>query len=237
LSREIRSLFSQVAPTYDLVNRVLTLGFDGRWRRRAARLAAATDGTLWLDVCSGTGVMARSLVRFARAETRIVALDFCPLMLAQGREKIMKRVKLVLGDVRSLPFPDACFDLVTLSFATRNINLSPEILAQEFREFRRVLRPAGRFVSLETSQPRPGFLRALFYLYVRFVVKGIGSWLSGSRAGYAYLAATIRRFYEAEILANLLRKAGFEGVRFRRLLFGVAAIHFGRKSGGTKHAG
>lgn len=233
MSSGLKELFAEVAPTYERVNRVLTLGLDRRWRRRAARLAVRGGGTRWLDVCTGTGETAAELARRAPAGTIVLAADFCASMLAVGREKSLgareRPVFALLADVRRLPFPDASLDLITISFATRNLNLSEEILTETFRELHRVLRPGGRFVNLETSQPPRRLIRAIFHAYVRAFVRPLGFRISGSRAGYAYLASTIPRFYGAETLAGILRAAGFGEVTFRRLTFGAAAIHVARK--------
>jgi demethylmenaquinone methyltransferase/2-methoxy-6-polyprenyl-1,4-benzoquinol methylase len=221
----LQKIFDDVAPTYEVVNRVLTLGLDGRWRKKAARAAAESGGRLWLDVCSGTGEMAHNLARLAPPGTNIVVLDFSPAMLRKASEKPKAQAAFVRADVKSLPFPSDRFDLVTISFATRNVNLSRDLLDSTFQELLRVLKPGGRFVNLETSQPRSAIVRKAFHLYVRAIVEPVGYRLSGSRAGYAYLASTIPRFYDAEGLSDLLRQAGFRTVGYRPLFFGAAAIH------------
>jgi len=221
----VQKIFDEVAPTYERVNRVLTLGLDGRWRKKAARAAAQAGGKLWLDVCSGTGDMARNLARLAPPGTKVVALDFNAAMLCKASAKSKAPAAFVMSDVKSLPFPSDLFDLVTISFATRNINLSKDLLCRSFQELRRVLKPGGHFVNLETSQPRSNFARKVFHLYVRTMVKPVGTRLSGSEAGYAYLASTIPRFYDAEDLLDLLRQAGFKKVVYRPLFLGAAAIH------------
>jgi demethylmenaquinone methyltransferase/2-methoxy-6-polyprenyl-1,4-benzoquinol methylase len=230
-NRPLQEIFGEVAGTYERVNRVLTLGLDRPWRRTAAKRAARDGGTRWLDVCSGTGEMAENLAQQAPGDVEIVALDFSLPMLSRARAKSMGRpVDFVLGDVKRLPFPDGAFDLLTISFATRNINLSRQVLTATYAEFLRVLRPGGRFVNLETSQPRNRLLRALFHSYVKLLVKKVGTKISGSRAGYAYLSTTIPRFYGAEELTGILREAGFACVSFRRLFFGAAAIHTSEKA-------
>jgi demethylmenaquinone methyltransferase/2-methoxy-6-polyprenyl-1,4-benzoquinol methylase len=222
----LRTLFAEVAPTYEFVNRVLTVGLDSRWRKRAARTAAAGRGGLWLDVCTGTGETASLLARLAPPGTRIVSLDFCPPMIARAASKpAARRAAFVLGDAKALPFADAAVDLITISFATRNINLSRETLTRTFAEFRRVLKPGGRYVNVETSQPRSWVVRALFHGYVRLAVRRVGALISGSRAGYAYLGTTIQRFYPAEELSMILKEAGFAAVSAKRLMLGAAAIH------------
>jgi demethylmenaquinone methyltransferase/2-methoxy-6-polyprenyl-1,4-benzoquinol methylase len=230
-ARPLREIFGEVAATYETANRVLTLGLDRRWRRAAARRAAREGGGRWLDVCSGTGEMAGLLARLAPARTQIIGLDFSLPMLSLARTKTMPGpVLFVLGDARRLPFPASSFDLVTISFATRNLNVSGEILADTFRELHRVLKPGGRFVNLETSQPENKVIRGLFHAYVRLVVRRVGFLISGSMPGYVYLSSSIPRFHGAKALLSILKAAGFASVSVERLLFGAAAIHISRKS-------
>jgi len=199
---------------------------DILWRRQAAAIAARANGDMWLDVCSGTGDMAANLSRLASDGTDIFAADFSLPMLRQARAREdCGRVRFVLSDVKRLPFPDETFDLVTISFATRNLNISREKLVATFREFNRVLKPGGRFVNLETSQPSFRLLRWFFHLYVKLFVKAVGSLISGSKAGYGYLSTTIPRFYTARELSGIMEEAGFEADTARRLLLGAAAIH------------
>ena len=222
----VQSLFSEVPSTYELVNHILTLGLDIVWRKRAARIAAMAGGGQWADMCTGTGEMAIYLSRLAPKGTRIHAIDFSPPMMAAAtRKPEAEHINFVASDIKTLPFPDGSFDLITMSFATRNINLSRDILIQSFAEFHRVLKPGGRFVNLETSRPSFSPVRRCFHLYVRLFVEPIGSRISGSKTAYAYLAKTIPRFYAAEELAEIMRQAGFEEVTFQQLLFGAAAIH------------
>ncbi|MDP6229143.1 MAG: class I SAM-dependent methyltransferase, partial [Candidatus Marinimicrobia bacterium] len=140
-----------------------------------------------------------------------------------------RNIDFVVSDVKALPFPDESLDLITISFATRNINLSSDILTHTFAEFCRVLKPGGRFVNLETSQPSSLLLKRLFRFYVRLLVKLVGELISGSHSGYAYLAHTIPRFYPPKELSDIMCRAGFKNVTYRKLLFGVAAIHQGMK--------
>jgi demethylmenaquinone methyltransferase/2-methoxy-6-polyprenyl-1,4-benzoquinol methylase len=222
----IERMFSEVPATYELVNHVLTLGLDIIWRRRAAKIAAKAGGGQWADMCTGTGEMAARLDRLAPEGTTIYGIDFSEPMLEQaGRKPEAARINFVTSDIKTLPFPDASFDLITMSFATRNINLSKEILVQSFSEFYRVLKPGGRFVNLETSRPSFWPVRKCFHLYIKLFVKSIGSRISGSRDAYTYLATTIPRFYSAQELADIMRQAGFDKVTFQQYMFGAAAIH------------
>ena len=222
----VERMFSEVPATYELVNHVLTLGLDIVWRRRAAKIAATANGGQWADMCTGTGEMAARLSRLAPEGTTIYGIDFSEPMLEQARRKPeAARINFVTSDIKALDFPDESFDLITMSFATRNINLSKDVLIQSFGEFYRVLKPGGRFVNLETSRPSFWPVRKCFYLYVRLFVKSIGSRISGSRDAYTYLATTIPRFYSAQELADIMRQAGFDKVTFQQYMFGAAAIH------------
>ncbi len=230
MTQGLQRIYTEVAGTYERVNHVLTFGLDRHWRARAVASAVEGGGRDWLDICSGTGEMAEGLRRRAGADVRIVATDFSPPMLALARRKpTLDGVGLVGADSGRLPFADATFDLVTISFATRNLNPNRGRLLLHLREVRRVLRPGGRFVQLETSQPRPRVLRRLMHFYVAAAVQPVGYLLSGSRSGYAFLAATIPRFYDAASFSALLREAGFGSVTVRLLLGGVAAIHLAQR--------
>jgi demethylmenaquinone methyltransferase/2-methoxy-6-polyprenyl-1,4-benzoquinol methylase len=230
MNRGIQNLFSEVAGTYEVVNHVLTLGMDVLWRRKAAREAASGGGTTFLDVCTGTGETAVMLSRLAGNGARVHAVDFSIPMLREARRKARARsITFSIGEASRLPFPDRSMDAVTVSFATRNINTSREHLLACFREFERVLVPGGRFVNLETSRPAHPFLRKLLHVYVGTAVRPVGRLISGSDAGYAYLSATIPRFYPAAELTRILEEAGFARVDCRLLLGGVAAVHVARK--------
>jgi demethylmenaquinone methyltransferase/2-methoxy-6-polyprenyl-1,4-benzoquinol methylase len=181
--------------------------------------------------------MAANLLRSAKNGTRIYAADFSAPMFGKAREAPeCAGVEFVLCDVKRLPFPDDTFDLATIAFATRNINLSRNKLAATFREFHRVLKPGGRFVNLETSQPSSGIVRSLFHLFIRLLVKPVGGLISGSGRSYAYLSTTIPRFYPPEELMGIMKQAGFEdgGIHrmscgIHRMSCGIVAVHQGVK--------
>jgi demethylmenaquinone methyltransferase/2-methoxy-6-polyprenyl-1,4-benzoquinol methylase len=209
----------------------MTLGLDGFWRASAARTAAAAGGRRWLDVCSGTGDMAGELAALAPQGASICAADFSPEMIAGARSRPgMERVEFVLAGAGALPFGDGTFDLLTMSFATRNVQTGTGDLAAAFREFSRVLVPGGRLVTLETSQPPNALVRACFHLFTRTWVAPVGSLVSGSREAYAYLAGSMRAFHGAEELAGVIRGAGFARVEYRRMCFGAVAVHSAVKS-------
>ncbi|MHA2191679.1 MAG: ubiquinone/menaquinone biosynthesis methyltransferase [Candidatus Thorarchaeota archaeon] len=226
MTKGIQKIFTEATRTYEFVNHVLTFWLDIIWRRAAARVGASKGGSIWLDVCSGTGEMAAYLQRLAEPGTRVIAADFTLTMLQRVKEKPERRqIELTLGDAKRLPFPDATFDLITISFATRNINLTRAKLTHTLREFHRILKPGGVFVNLETSQPRFKVIRDLFHLYAREVVRWLGYIISGSKTGYAYLSHTVRRFYTPEDFAKIIFQAGFSEVGFKRMMLGISAIH------------
>lgn len=226
MSRSVQKIFSEVPQTYELVNHILTFGLDILWRRKAAKIAASGGGKLWLDVCSGTGEMAIYLSRLVENNAKVITADFSLPMLKKISEKPeSSRLFFTLADATFLPFPDCTFDLITVSMGTRNLNVRRDTLIKAFKEFHRVLKPGGRYVNLETSQPPSGLFRKLFHLYIRMAVIPLGSLLSGSKAGYTYLSYTIPRFYPADELSGILKQAGFAEVNFNRMILGVAAIH------------
>ncbi|MFQ5831621.1 MAG: ubiquinone/menaquinone biosynthesis methyltransferase [Candidatus Thorarchaeota archaeon] len=226
MSKGVQRIFSQVSHTYEAVNHVLTLGLDILWRRQTAKLAAKHGGTRWLEVCSGTGETSIYLSRMAGENTKVVAADFSVPMLrtAIGKPEA-QRLSLALADALKLPFPDESFDLVVISFATRNINLNLEKLTEAFSEFRRVLKSGGMFINLETSQPPSRLVRWLFHRYIRLLVRPVGHLISGSRIGYGYLSNTVRNFYDAETLGEILHSVGFSRIDFHYVALGLAAIH------------
>ena len=226
MSKGVLKVFSEVAHLYEIVNHVLTIGLDIPWRKRAAEVAAYGGGTHWLEVCSGTGEMAVNLQTLASPETKIVVSDFSMPMISRATKKEgIREASISLADSHQLPFPDNAFDLVVISFATRNITPTREKLITFLREFHRVLKPGGRFVNLETSQPPSTPIRIAFRFYTKQVIKLIGRIISGSKIGYAYLAHTVPRFFNAENLADILYESGFSQVDFVTMTFGAVAIH------------
>jgi demethylmenaquinone methyltransferase/2-methoxy-6-polyprenyl-1,4-benzoquinol methylase len=226
MSKGVLRVFTEVAHLYELVNHVLTFGLDIPWRKRTARVAAIGGGDLWLEVCSGTGEMAVNLVKVASPNTRVVVSDFSmPMISRASKKKELRMVSVSLTDSQQLPFPDNTFDLVVISFATRNIAPTRERLVTFLREFHRVLKPSGRFINFETSQPPSPIIQTAFLLYTREVIKLIGRIISGSKTGYAYLAHTVPRFLNARDLATILRESGFSRVQYATMTFGAVAIH------------
>jgi demethylmenaquinone methyltransferase / 2-methoxy-6-polyprenyl-1,4-benzoquinol methylase len=212
----VRTMFDRIAPVYDLMNRVMTAGLDGRWRRLTAE-AVVDDGDRVLDACCGTGDLA---VAAARRGGQVTGLDFSERMLERARRKAPE-LEWVSGDVLALPFEDGSYDAATVGFGVRNV----ENLEHAVTELRRVLRPGGRLGILEITRPR-GPLALFYRLWFDGVVPLLGKLLPGGSA-YTYLPASVRRFPGPEDLATLMREAGFGDVRYRLLAGGIVALHTG----------
>jgi demethylmenaquinone methyltransferase/2-methoxy-6-polyprenyl-1,4-benzoquinol methylase len=210
-------MFDRIAPVYDAMNRVMTVGLDLRWRRATAS-AVVRAGDRVLDAACGTGDLA--LADLHAGAGAVVGLDFAERMLERARRK-SAAVEWVRGDVLELPFADSSFDAATVGFGLRNV----ADLETGLRELRRVLRPGGRLAVLEITQPR-GVLRPFFSLWFDRLVPLAGRLLPGGGA-YAYLPASVRRFPPAEELVALFEQVGFSDVRFRLFGGSIVALHTG----------
>jgi demethylmenaquinone methyltransferase/2-methoxy-6-polyprenyl-1,4-benzoquinol methylase len=213
----VQRMFDRIAPVYDAMNRVMTVGLDQRWRKATVGEAVRT-GDRVLDACCGTGDLAVAARRAGAAE--VVGLDFSERMLERARRKAPE-LEFVQGDVLALPFDDASFDAAVVGFGVRNV----ENLEAGLAELRRVLRPGGRLGILEITTPR-GFLAPFYRLWFDRIVPLLGRFLPGGDA-YTYLPASVRRFPGPEELGELLRASGFGDVRFRLFAGGIVALHVG----------
>jgi demethylmenaquinone methyltransferase/2-methoxy-6-polyprenyl-1,4-benzoquinol methylase len=213
----VRRMFDRIAPVYDAMNRVMTVGLDRRWRAATVR-ETVQAGDRVLDACCGTGDLA--VAARAAGAGRIVGVDFSEQMLERARRKAPE-LEWVQADVLSLPFEDGSFDAVVVGFGIRNV----EDLEAGLRELRRVLRAGGRLGILEITRPR-GSLAVFYRLWFDKLVPLLGRLLPGGEA-YSYLPASVRRFPGPEELAEQLRGCGFAGVRYRLFAGGIVALHLG----------
>ncbi len=214
----VRAMFDRIAPVYDAMNRVFTMGLDGRWRKLAAA-AVVTPGDRVLDAACGTGDLA---IAAHAAGGKVTGLDFSERMLERARRK-SSQINWVQGDALALPFDDASFDAATIGFGIRNV----EDLDAGLRELARVVRPGGRLAVLEITRPR-GALRPFFRLWFDVLIPLAGKALPGG-AAYTYLPASVRRFPGPDDLADALRRAGLAEVSYRLLAGGIVSLHVGRR--------
>lgn len=228
--KAVKAMFAGIAGRYDLLNHVMSMNIDRLWRRKVRReLQPILDdeSAVVLDVACGTGDLSIELSHGSKA--RVIGTDFCRPMLAVADEKVggaSLGIPLLEADAMSLPFNDDCFDAVTIAFGLRNLPNHADGLS----ELLRILKPGGKLVVLECSNPAlPGFRQA-FDLYFNKIVPRIGGLISGSRGAYTYLPQSVSRFPDKKRLASMMTEAGFAEVKFTSLTGGVAAIHVGVKA-------
>lgn len=225
---QIRSMFDRIAGVYDLMNTAMTAGLHHRWRERAADRAELEPGDLALDACCGTGDLALELARRVGPAGRVIGSDFSEAMLDRARRKAEERgagsVRFEWGDALELPYDDASFDAVTVGFGARNL----ADLERGIGELARVLRPGGRLVVLEITQPRRPPLSTFFGLWFDRLVPLLGT-LAGDRDAYTYLPQSVKRFPPPAVLAAIMAAAGLERVRATVLAGGIIAIHSGAR--------
>ena len=222
--RHVRQLFAAIADRYDLVTRVLSCGQDTRWKDRLARAVAPRAGERALDLACGTGDIA---FRLAGSGTRVCGLDITPRMLQLARDKSTAGAcTWTTGDMTALPFADATFDIVTTGYGLRNV---PDLDAA-VAEIVRVLRPGGRFASLDFNRPESPAIRAVYLSYLELVGGTLGWALHGEPDAYRYIPASIRRYPGARGVATRLIAAGLCDVSIFRLLGGLMSLHVGTRT-------
>lgn len=227
-SNAVKEMFAGIAARYDLLNHILSLNIDKGWRRRVrAELAdiLADPNAVVLDVACGTGDLSLELERDSRA--CVVGTDFCRPMLTIAQQKTPAgKVPYLEADAMTLPFADDSFEGLTIAFGLRNL---PDHDAG-LRELLRVLKPGGKLVVLECSEPAIAGFRQLYKFYFDRIVPRIGGLVSGSRSAYTYLPDSVSKFPDKKTLAAMMERAGFVDVRFQSLTGGVAALHSGVKA-------
>jgi demethylmenaquinone methyltransferase/2-methoxy-6-polyprenyl-1,4-benzoquinol methylase len=234
-SRKVREMFTQIAPRYDFLNHLLSLGIDRLWRRRVARrlrpILQNPDAVV-LDLCCGTGDLALSLAR--EGKSRVFGADFAHPMLLRAKEKsallarsyaeaTRKTLPFLEADALRLPFADFSFDLVTTAFGFRNLANYEAGL----HEIHRVLKPGGTIAILEFTEPPDDFVGNVFRWYYRNVLPRIGGLISGDSSAYTYLPNSVARFFRPPELATLMAGAGYESIEFKVWTFGTVALHTG----------
>lgn len=222
------AMFDAIAPRYDLLNRLLSLGLDRSWRSTALARLRLRDGEHLLDLATGTGDVALQAAQ-RRPGLRVTGVDPSAGMLERAREKatragLLERVTFQLGDAQALPFPDATFDAATIAFGIRNV---PD-RSLGLRELARVLKPGGRLAILELGEPDAPLIGAAARLYVHAIVPRVGAFLSGA-AEYRYLERSIAAFPPAPLFTRRIAEAGFPDARATALLFGACTLYEGTR--------
>lgn len=222
---EVEQMFDRIAPRYDLLNRVLSLGIDVRWRKRAIRYLAKEKPARILDVATGTADVAILMAKMLSPKA-IIGIDIAQQMLELGRKKIEQQglsgiIHLEGGDSEKLQFDDESFDAVTVAFGVRNF----ENLEKGLSEMRRVLRPGGRVVILEFSKPRFFPFKQIYNAYFKYVLPLIGRLTSRDMRAYTYLFESVQAFPEGEDFKNILTKTGYRNPSCERLTLGICSIY------------
>lgn len=227
---QVRDMFDSIAPAYDLMNRMMTLGIDRSWRRRCVRMVRDAAPAAVLDLATGTGDLAVAMAR-AIPDARVTGADLSEGMIEVGRRKIAdaglsERVSLQVADALALPFPDASFDAVTIAFGVRNF----EHLDRGYAEMARVLRPGGLLVVLELTPPSSRVVRPFYNFYTRTIIPAVGRMVSKDSRAYTYLPESIAAVPARDAMTALMEGAGFVDARWHNLTLGVATIYSARKA-------
>jgi demethylmenaquinone methyltransferase/2-methoxy-6-polyprenyl-1,4-benzoquinol methylase len=226
--KQVTQMFNGISRSYDLLNRVITLGVDVIWRKRVVRLIQKNKHQVLLDIATGTGDLVLALSKLKTK--KIIGLDISPGMLEIGKQKVKaqgldRRIEMQLGDSEALSFENDTFDGVTIAFGVRNF----EHLDLGLQEIRRVLKPQGALVILETAVPQNPILKSLYFLYTQKVMPFIGKLFSKNRTAYQYLSDSAAAFPCGKAFNNILKKNGFIAVEDFPQTLGVASIYFAKK--------
>lgn len=227
---QVERMFDKIAPKYDLLNRVLSLGIDVWWRKRALSYLKSGQPRDLLDVATGTADVALLAAKILKPQ-RIIGIDIANLMLDIGRQKIRERgldatIELRTGDSEKLEFGDASFDAVTVAFGVRNF----ENLERGLSEMLRVLRPGGQVVILEFSRPNIFPFKQLYNTYFKYVLPLIGRFTSRDMRAYTYLFESVQAFPEGDQFLKILSKTGYQNPRCERLTLGICSIYHAVKA-------
>ena len=228
--RPLYHIFTRIPDRYDLINHVITLGMDNAWRRQAALACLQDRPARILDICCGTGDLAITIAKLAQYSPEITGADYSQPMLEIAAAKASsstwaENIRFINADVARLPFADNHFDCIGISFAFRNLTYKNPLTQSYLNEILRVLKPGGKFIIVESSQPKSPIIRFLDHLYLRLWVFPAGYLISGNKGAYRYLAESALHFYSAGEMQGFLLKAGFKQATAKRLFFGAAAVY------------
>ncbi len=226
----VRATFTRVAHKYDLANHLLSGGIDFSWRKQLVHLANQKPSPSILDLATGSGDVVFALQKKITSVKNITGVDFCETMLVEARnkQKLLNldedKYSFLLGDCLNLPFSDESFDLITISFGLRNLADRQKGLSEMYR----VLKPKGRLIILEFSQPFWWF-RPIYYFYLRLILPWLARWVTGDREAYLYLGTSISNFPNREELCKEIEGVGFVEVKEKPMTFSIVSLHCGEK--------
>lgn len=229
-SSNVENIFTSIAGKYDILNTVLTLNIDSLWRKKAVNIANIGKNNKVLDLCCGTGKMIYYECKKVGKDTEVIGLDFNEAMLDTGYKHLNKSIndykyKLIKGDVQALPFSDCSFDCVTIAFGLRNIINKTKALS----EICRVLKPGGKAVCLELSNPQLPIFKQIYGLYFNNILPTIGYLGTGNKNAYSYLRNSVNNFMTKPELRYMFKSTGFYDASYKSLSGGIASIHYGIK--------
>ncbi|WZY01701.1 demethylmenaquinone methyltransferase [Bacillus sp. FSL W7-1360] len=225
----VHEVFQSIHKKYDMMNSVISLQRHVAWRKDTMKRMQVMPGASALDVCCGTADWTISLAKQVGEKGRVIGLDFSENMLSVGQEKVdalrLDQVELICGNAMSLPYPDDTFDYVTIGFGLRNV---PDYI-QTLKEMRRVVKPGGQVVCLETSKPTIPVFKQLYLVYFKYIMPFIGKVFVKKYDEYAWLQESTMSFPDRKKLAEMFREAGLVDVKVKSYTGGVAAMHAGYK--------
>jgi demethylmenaquinone methyltransferase/2-methoxy-6-polyprenyl-1,4-benzoquinol methylase len=227
--KQVERMFDTIAFRYDFLNRFLSAGIDGSWRKKAIRQLVSLQPKTILDVATGTGDFAITSYRMLKPD-KITGIDISDGMLDIGRKKILKQglqgqIQLLNGDSEAILFNDDSFDAVTVAFGVRNF----EDLKKGLSEIYRVLKPGGKLVVLECSRPSLPIIRNIYNFYMKFVTPKVGKLISKNNDAYKYLNNSVQQFPEKETFIHILNQAGYRHSFYKTLSLGICTIYCGEK--------
>lgn len=225
---QVAQMFDNISARYDFLNHLLSMGIDKGWRKKVVRMVRFEKPSNILDIATGTGDLAIALSDIEGAD--ITGVDISAGMLSVGEEKIGKRglkdrIRLQLGDSENLPFSDNSFDAITVAFGVRNF----ENLEKGLSEMHRVIRPGGRVVVLEFSQPTGFPFKQVYRFYFKYILPSIGRLVSKDQSAYTYLPESVDAFPYGKAFTDLLARLGYSDISARQVTFGVATIYSATK--------
>lgn len=227
---DLQNIFSSIARKYDKLNSVLTFNIDKMWRKKAIKACNLKVNDKVLDLCCGTGQMINYACKKVGKDTEVIGLDFNQEMLNVGYRRLNQSIgaykfKLLRGDILELPFGDNSFDCVTIAFGIRNIKDKRKALSEIYR----VLRPGGKLICLELSNPEMPFFKKLHSIYLTYILPTIGYIGTKDKNAYIYLSDSVKHFIPKNILKYSFNNVGFKDTGYISLTFGIASIHYGFK--------